>query len=92
MYFSIIPPFKENDRCYVGIYNHQNILEANVIIRQHENKATNITDTFYDSNNVWNVRQQDNGEYGKALYAVSKLQLQRGYGGTEGKYLKLSNL
>jgi hypothetical protein len=89
MYFSIIPPFNENDRCFVGIYNQHNILEANVFIRQHENKSTNMTDTFYASNNVWNVRQQGNGEYQKALYAVSKLQWQKR---TDGKFLSLSTL
>ena len=91
MYFSIIPPFNENDRCYVGIYNHHNTLEANVFIRKHKNKTTNMTDTFYDSNNVWNVRLQGSGEYQKALYAVSKLQWGKGYSGTEGKYIRLTS-
>ena len=86
MYFSIIPPFKESDRCYVGIYNHHNTLEANVFIRQYKEQTINVTDTFYDSNNVWNVRRQGNGEYQKALYAVSKLQWEKEQSGIEGKF------
>ena len=86
MYFSIIPPFKESDRCYVGIYNHHNTLEANVFIHEYRDKTINETDTFYDSNNVWNVRRQGNGEYQKALYAVSKLQWEKEQSGIEGKF------
>ena len=86
MYFSIIPPFNENDSCYVSIYNHHNTLEANVFIRQHENIKINKSDTFYVPNHVWKVRRQGNRTYQTALYAVSKTEWTTDPTGAEGKY------
>ena len=76
MYFSVIPPFKEHDRCYISVYNHHKVLEANVFIYQHHRQSEQ--DLFHTENTVknsWNIRRQGSGEHQKALYTVSKRML-----------------
>ena len=86
MYFSVIPPFKEHDRCYISVYNHHNVLEANVFVYQHHRHSEQ--DQIHTGNlkTTWNIRHQGIGEHQKALYAVSKTILKKDwYKSSEGR-------
>ena len=90
MYFSAIPAFKEQGKCFVNIYNHHNILEETVYIHEFQPEIVTRTDTSGDTDSLWSVRLQGTEEYQKALYTVSKIHSQREFSGPEGKYIKLN--
>ena len=70
IYFSIIPPFEEHDRCYLNIHNQYDVIEARIFISARTNN--NKTFKTYMKSNVWDVRRQGTAELQRALYAVSK--------------------